>query len=67
MCITGNHIVDSIRYIQLGKSSVNLRKCTRCGNFTTVNSIARTPAMIAWVKRWKQKCRCGGFWELEKV
>jgi len=67
-CLMNNNvIIDSIRYIQLGKSSANLRRCSRCGSYTTLKSVARTAAMKAWERRWIQSCRCGGFWRLEKA
>lgn len=66
-CLMMNSIIDSIRYIQLGKSSANLKRCSRCGSFTSLKSIARTAAMKAWENRWSHSCKCGGLWKLEKV
>lgn len=63
-CLTNNSIIDSIRYIQLGKSSSNLRRCSRCGSYSSLKSVARTSAMKGWELRWNS-CKCGGFWKLE--
>lgn len=57
-------IVDSIRHIQLGKKPGAVRRCTRCGAYTSLNSVARTPAMRSWEMRWASACRCGGYWRL---
>lgn len=54
------NIVDSIRHIQLGKRPGPVRRCTRCGAFTSLNSVAKTPAMRSWEQRWNAGCRCGG-------
>lgn len=64
-CLMNNSIIDSIRYIQLGKSSANLRRCSRCGSYSSLKSVARTAAMKGWEMRWNS-CKCGGFWKLEK-
>jgi mediator of RNA polymerase II transcription subunit 16 len=64
-CLMNNSIIDSIRYIQLGKSSANLRRCSRCGSYSSLKSVARTAAMKGWELRWNT-CKCGGFWKLEK-
>jgi mediator of RNA polymerase II transcription subunit 16 len=64
-CLMNNSIIDSIRYIQLGKSSANLRRCSRCGSFSSLKSVARTAAMKGWELRWNTGCKCGGFWKLE--
>ena len=65
-CLMNNSIIDSIRYIQLGKSSANLRRCSRCGSYSSLKSVARTAAMKGWEQRWNT-CKCGGFWKLEKA
>lgn len=62
--LSGEHISDSIRHIQLGKRPGKLRRCTRCGAYTSLQSVARTAAMRAWEQRWASGCRCGGFWRL---
>lgn len=62
--LSGEHISDSIRHIQLGKRPGKLRRCTRCGAYTSLHSVARTAAMRAWEQRWASGCRCGGFWRL---
>lgn len=64
-CLMNNSIVDSIRHIQLGKNSANLRRCSRCGSYSSLKSVARTAAMKGWELRWNT-CKCGGFWKLEK-
>lgn len=56
--------IDSVRYLLFGSSCRALRKCTRCGSYTSLNSIARTSATKAWEQRWICGCRCGGFWRL---
>lgn len=56
--------IDSVRYLQFGRWPKALRKCTRCGAYTSLNSIARTSATKAWEQRWMSGCRCGGFWRL---
>lgn len=58
------NIIDSIRHIQLGKKPGALRRCTRCGAYSSLNSVAKTPAMRSWELRWASGCRCGGFWRL---
>lgn len=65
-CLMNNSIIDSIRYIQLGKSSANLRRCSRCGSYSSLKTVARTAAMKGWELRWNT-CKCGGFWKLEKA
>lgn len=65
-CLMNNSIIDSIRYIQLGKNSANLRRCSRCGSYSSLKSVARTAAMKGWEQRWNT-CKCGGFWKLEKA
>lgn len=62
--LSGEHISDSIRHIQLGKRPGSTRRCTRCGAYTSLHSVARTAAMRAWEQRWASGCRCGGFWRL---
>lgn len=62
--LSGEHISDSIRHIQLGKRPGKLRRCTRCGAYTSLHSVARTAAMRAWEQRWASGCRCGGFWRI---
>lgn len=57
-------IIDSIRHIQLGRKPGQARRCTRCGAFCSLNSVARTPAMRSWEQRWANGCRCGGSWRL---
>ncbi|CRL07209.1 CLUMA_CG020192, isoform A [Clunio marinus] len=64
-CLMNNNIMDSIRYIHLGKSSANLRRCSRCGSYSSLKSVARTAAMKGWESRWNT-CKCGGLWKLEK-
>lgn len=63
-CLMNNSIVDSIRYIHLGKSSANLRRCSRCGSYSSLKSVARK-VMLGWELRWNNGCKCGGFWKLE--
>lgn len=58
------NIVDSIRHIQLGKKPGSVRRCSRCGAFSSLNSAARTLIMRSWELRWQSGCRCGGFWRL---
>lgn len=63
--LSGEQISDSIRHIQLGKRPGTLRRCTRCGAYTSLNSVARSAAMRAWEQRWASGCRCGGLWRLQ--
>lgn len=63
--LTNDNIVDSVRHIQLGKHPRSIRKCSRCGACSSVNSIARTAALRAWEHRWGNRCWCGGFWCLK--
>lgn len=55
--LTGGNVIDSIRYLQLGKTPAVLRRCLRCGACSSLTSVARTPAMKAWEQRWVRKCR----------
>lgn len=63
--LSSNNIVDSLRHLQLGKSPLSLRRCTRCGACSSVWSVAKTAAMRAWEQRWASGCKCGGFWILQ--
>lgn len=59
---TNSTIIDSVRYLQLGTRPKMLRKCTRCGVFTNMNSVATNKIMKSWEQRWAG-CRCNGFWQ----
>lgn len=50
-------MIDSIRNILLGKKPYSVRKCVRCGTYSSVNSVAKTAAMKAWEQRWANNCR----------
>lgn len=63
--LAGDTTVDSIRHIQLGKRPTTIRRCTRCGASSSIQSLARTAAMRAWEQRWVGGCRCGGVWRLQ--
>lgn len=63
--LINDNLMDSVRHIQLGKQPAALRRCTRCGAWSSLSSVARTAAMRAWEQRWASGCRCGGFWRLQ--
>lgn len=64
-CLTNNNIVDSIRYIQIGKNQT-VRRCTRCGAYASLNNIAKTVAMKSWENRFSSCNGCGGSWQRVK-
>lgn len=58
-----NH--DIIRQIHLGvKLSTSVRQCCRCGAYSLLSSVAKSPIMKAWELRWQKSCLCGGHWKL---
>lgn len=65
--LCNDHLVDSVRHLQLGKRPPSLRRCTRCGACSSVLSLAKTAAMRAWEQRWSNGCRCGGTWRLQTI
>jgi mediator of RNA polymerase II transcription subunit 16 len=65
--LSDENIVDSVRYLQLGKQPQSLRICTRCGACSTTSSIAKTAAMKSWEQRWAKSCRCGGSWRFDET
>lgn len=61
---TNSTIIDSVRYLQLGTRPKVIRRCTRCGVFTSLNSVATNKIMKSWEQRWAG-CRCNGFWQIQ--
>jgi len=58
---------DIIRQVHLGaRPSEGVRKCCRCGGFSLLKSLAKSPIMKAWESRWKKNCLCGGHWQVVK-
>ncbi|KAJ8298331.1 hypothetical protein KUTeg_024862 [Tegillarca granosa] len=56
---------DIIRQVHLGsKPAENVRQCSRCGGYSLLQSLAKSPIMKAWEQRWGKSCLCGGHWKL---
>ncbi|OWF54735.1 mediator of RNA polymerase II transcription subunit 16-like [Mizuhopecten yessoensis] len=60
-----NH--DIIRQVHLGaRPSDAVRRCTRCGGYSLIKSLGKSPIMKSWEARWRKNCLCGGLWKVEK-
>lgn len=63
--VANNQHHDIVRQIHLGtKVSGEVRRCTRCGSRSLLQTIGKSQTLVAWEQRWNRNCLCMGHWVL---